>query len=129
MGSERSSSDQPAKPAQEVSAPPPGSGTVKDLLEQVLQQTAVNSLADPKSNEAVRKALTDVALQHRDRPLDFEPVVVDLVHATLANQFPMYHSAQRDWRAVSIRIARVLWDDPVSQERLRQLWEELSLQP
>lgn len=115
-------------PADDGSAPPPGSATTRDLLEQVLQQTAVNALADPAGNQAVREALTEVAARYENQPLALEPVVVELIHATLATQFPLYQSQQRDWRAVSASIARILWDDPQSRERLGHLWEELGSQ-
>ncbi len=100
---------------------------MQDLLDQVLFQTAMNSLQAPPGDAGLRKVLANVAELHHGQLLELDPVVVDLVHATLASQFPLFGSQQRNWRAVSEKIARVLWDDPTARERLQKLWNELSV--
>lgn len=126
-GSESASQGPPPQP--DAAPPPPGSSTQMSLLDQVLRQTALASALHVPSDPATLEALAEVARRLGDEPFGFDPVAVELVHASLTSQLPMLASRDRDWKAVSARIARALFDDPVAHDRLADLWKRLSAGP
>lgn len=110
--------EQPPAPARGDSAP-------RKLLQEVLRETAASmgmsagDLADPE-------VLREVARRYRDRPFELEPVLVELVHAALENQFG---SALDSDRHMSHQIAESLYEDPAAHERLKALWGRLTAAP
>jgi hypothetical protein len=112
------------RPPPERDAEPKQTVPARDLLEQVLRQTlnGASETADP----AALEALSLVAARHRGRPLELQPVAVDLVHAVLSAQFPGQFGDAAGARELSAEIARTLFDDPPSRHRLEALWSRLA---
>lgn len=107
--------EQPTAPARGDSAP-------RKLLQEVLQKTAAMNLSvgEPADPEVLR----EIARRYRDRPFELEPVLIELVHASLESQNKLLGAADAD-RHWSREIADLLFDDPAAHERLKLLWERL----
>jgi hypothetical protein len=75
-------------------------------------------LADPE-------VLREVARRYRDRPFELEPVLIELVHASLESQNKLLGQADAD-RHWSRQIADLLFEDPAAHERLKLLWARLT---
>ena len=103
-------------------APPRGDSAPRKLLQEVLQKTAAMNLSigEPADPEVLR----EVARRYRDRPFELEPVLIELVHASLESQNELLGAADAD-RHWSREIADLLFDDPAAHERLKLLWERL----
>lgn len=97
-----------------------------NLLDQVLRQTALASMAGALGGEAADEALREVARRYRGQEFALDPIGVELVHASLSNQFPILGSGDRDWRTISRRIAQTLFDDPVAHAEFLALWNRLT---
>jgi hypothetical protein len=97
-----------------------------NLLEAVLRQTALSSVNEDSRSDETFDALTQVARRFRGHEFALEPVAVELVHASLESQFKLLATPDRDWKALSARIARTLFDDPVAHAQLQALWKQLS---
>lgn len=120
-----SPAEQAARPS-ENGRPAPGSSTQMNLLEAVLRQTALSSVTDDSRSNETFTALSEVARQFRGHAFGLDPVAVELVHASLESQFKLLGSPDRDWKALSARIAKTLFDDPVAHDQLEALWKQLS---
>ncbi len=116
---------QPSEP-QKQQASAPGRSTQRNLLDQVLRQTALSSLSEQNLGDDALASLLQVARRYRGHPFELEPVAVELVHAALEAQFETYRSVPRDWRTISARVAETLFEDPVAHEQLEALWKRLS---
>jgi hypothetical protein len=106
----------------EMSAPPRAADSA--LLDRVLQQTLAICQPGEPLDAAEMRALRDVADRHRGRPLEFEPVAVELVAAAIDGLCPAKKNAEF-WRNLSAQVARILIDDPSSFARLNALWIRL----
>lgn len=98
----------------------------ESLLEEVLERTLAASDSLDSSDRSDLEPLLAVASRHRGRPFALEPVLVDLVQTVLQDQFPQSTMGAESWQQVSARLAKTLFDDPISQERLNALWTRLS---
>lgn len=105
----------------EAPSPSPGDSAPRKFLQEVLRETAasigtsVGELADPE-------VLREVAQRYRGYPFELEPVLVEMVHAALENQFQKTIGD----RFMSRQIAESLFEDPAAHERLKQLWARLT---
>lgn len=104
----------------------PGDQTERRLLDKVLMQTALESINRENIDDRLLNALVDVARRLRGQPWSLDPVAVELVHTALTSQFDMISSQARDWRAVSMRVTEMLFNDPIVHDRLKSLWLKLS---
>jgi hypothetical protein len=119
-GSEKN--DAPSKPVEDASAMP---RTVDSgLLERVLRQTLAVCGPDEPIDATEMQALREVAARYRGRPLELEPVAVDLVAAAIDGLCPSRKNGEF-WRNVTLQVARLLMDDPSSFARMNALWIRL----
>jgi hypothetical protein len=110
----------PQEPAQADQAVDQG------LLESVLRQTeAVCNADDPIDGRDV-EAVRAVARRHRGVPFALDPVLVELVQAVLRGQLQSALNSPEAWRAICVRVAQTLFEDPASHDRLRAFWARLS---
>ena len=108
---------------EQTPAPARGDSAPRKLLQEVLQKTA--SSMNPSDGEpADPEVLREVARRHRDRPFELEPVLIELVHASLKSQNPLFGAADSDWH-LSRQLAESLFEDPAAHERMKLLWERL----
>jgi hypothetical protein len=113
----------PTKPTEEISSPPvrPDSGLLERVIRQTLDLCQPGDSLDPSE----MRAFMDVAERHRGRPLELEPVAVELVAAAIAGLCP----AKKDtdfWRNLCLQVARTLLDDPASFARMNSFWNRLA---
>ena len=96
------------------------------LLDKVLNETQDDGgQLDP----AIQQALEAVARRHRGRPLIVDPVAVELVEAVLKTQLDDPALLAAPLRAMALRIAGTLCEDPLMNERLQAFWDRLTATP
>lgn len=118
------SGDATGRPARQRDAAVKQTVPARDLLEQVLRQT-LNGDSETLDS-ADLEALGRVAARHRGQPLELEPVAVDLVHSILSVQFSEQFGSVPAAKELSAEIARTLFEDPPSRQRLEALWSRLA---
>jgi hypothetical protein len=94
------------------------------ILDRVLQQTQAVFQTDEPLGDAEMRAFRQVADRHRGRPLELEPVGVELVAAAIDGLCPSKRDSEF-WRNVAAQVARILIDDPTTFARLNALWIRL----
>ena len=94
-------------------------------LEEVLEHTLRAKKPLDTLTQQDRAALLEVARRYSGEPFAFEPIAVGLVQAMLTSFFSSWGKAPALWRPMATRVARTLFEDPVSQERLRGIWHHL----
>ncbi len=105
--------------------PPSSPAPDPDLLETVLRETEELLDGDQAPDGREKDALRDVARRHGGDPLCLDPVTVELVQAVVGSRFRSRPDSVDFWREMVLQVARSLFDDPVSHERLRALWARL----
>lgn len=95
------------------------------LLAEVLRQTEWNDQADSTSNPDILAALKQVAALHPGAAFELEPIGTELVAAALDQHFGHLKTTPT-WEQMCHRLARSLFDDPTSFQRLKQLWQHLT---
>jgi len=94
------------------------------LLERVLRQTLEICGPDEPIDAAEMQALREIAARYRGRPLELEPVAVELVTAAIGGICPAKNNAEF-WASIARQVARVLMDDPSTFARMNSLWVRL----
>jgi hypothetical protein len=94
------------------------------LLERVLRQTLDICQPGEPIDPAEMQALHEVADRYRDRPLELEPVAVELVAAAIDGICPTTKNSEF-WRNIALQVARILMDDPSTRTRMNSLWIRL----
>lgn len=98
-------------------------------LEEVLGRALTLSGPAQEVLAADVEALREVARRHREESFSLEPVAVDLVESLLVAYFDGQRhaegSAPSPWRPMSEQIARTLFEDSASSQRLSALWTRL----
>jgi|WetSurMetagenome_2_1015567.scaffolds.fasta_scaffold848328_2 hypothetical protein len=94
------------------------------LLERVLRQTLDICGPDEPLDAAEMRALREVAERHRGRPLELEPVAVELVAAAIDGIRPTGKNPAF-WRELTAHVARIMLDDPATFARMNSLWIRL----
>ena len=129
FGSEESlPSSQPASehhsPAED---PSPEDLSERSLLDEVLSQTQT-SLRSPQAQENANLApCLEVARRYPNKPLVLEPIGIELVQAALNNYAQKLNIPSEKWRKMVVTIACTLFEDPVTRERLKEFWNQLSV--
>ena len=103
-----------------------GDSVDASLLESVLRQTAAMADSDEPPSRAEMEAVEEVARRLGGHPFALDPVVVELVGAMLLVQYGSQWNSPGLWRVVSERIARTIFEDPLSREQMERLWDRLS---
>jgi hypothetical protein len=103
-----------------------GDSTSRRVLEDVLKRTAALNTVEQQINAQELEALVEVAHRFPGMEFQFDPVVIELVRATLGRQVKPAGQTNEQFAAVAERVARTLFDNPETQERLRSLWIRLS---
>jgi len=102
---------------------PPGDD---DLMEQVLAETlaaaADRSRLDPRETAALR----GVARRYAGRPIEREPMLIELVQTVLSIRLPRLDDGSARWREMTAKIAETLWEDSAARQRLESLWLRLN---
>ena len=104
-----------------------GDSTSRRVLEDVIKQTAALNSAEQREQLANLQSLTEVARRLPGVEFQFDPVVIELVRATLSRQMKNSGQSAEQFEAVVARVARTLFDNPETQERLRSLWSRLGV--
>ncbi|MDA1017814.1 MAG: hypothetical protein O3A00_25570 [Planctomycetota bacterium] len=133
MSSEFSSQSPQESPAEEIELARASPEAVREvqadedggLLAEVLRQTEWNDEADSTANPDILAALKKVAAAHPGAAFELEPVGTELVAAALDEHFGHLKSSPT-WERMCHRLARSLFEDPTSLQRLQQLWQHLS---
>lgn len=97
----------------------------KNLLDQILTETALGELSDDKYSTEDMRLLREVAARYSASAFDLEPVAVELVRAVVGEPFRELLGGQDEWCAMTREIAQTLFDDPQSRQRLESLWNRL----
>jgi len=95
------------------------------LLQRVLEWAEATLRSEDPLEVADIEAIRQVARRHPHAPLALQPMVVELVQAVLQAQFHAHPDWFPVWQSASGEIARTLFDDPGSRERLEALWDRL----
>ena len=102
-----------------------GDSTSRRVLEDVLKQTAALYSLEQGSHPADLEPLLEVARRLRGIEFQLEPVLVELVRATLRHQLQPAGQSEEQLAAVANRVARTLFENPETQARLNALWLRL----
>jgi hypothetical protein len=94
------------------------------LLERVLRQTLEVCGPDEPIDPIEMQALQEVAIRHRGRPLELEPVAVELVAAVIDGLCPAKKNTDF-WRNLTVQVAGILMDDPSTFARMNSFWIRL----
>ena len=120
-GSEKNGG-RPKPAAEDASALPRTADS--SLLERVLRQTLEICGPDEPIDPAEMQALREVAARYRGRPLEIEPVAVELVAAAIDGFCPAKKNTEFR-RHLALQVARTLMDDPSTFARMNALWIRL----
>jgi hypothetical protein len=112
------------KHAEEISSSSPRAAE-SGLLERVIRQTLELCQPGGSIDAADMRALRDVAERYRGRPLEFEPVAVELVAAAIDGLCPAKKNTDF-WRNLCAQVARILMEDPSTFARMNSFWLRLS---
>ncbi len=124
-----SSSREPSggRPAGEKAADGAGAAPLDPaLLERVVKQTLAAADVQDESTNADLQRLRSIAHRRKGQNLVLEPVVIEMVRAMLGAEFAGLDADPERFREISMKIARALLDDPVSCQRLENLWSRLA---
>jgi hypothetical protein len=124
--SEQSSGDRFERPyveADEVVPPPAADRT---LMERVLAETLAAADEQGYLHPEELANLRQVARRHVGKPLQCEPMVIELVQSLLATRLPSLASDADRWQPLTAQIAETLWEDDASRDRLHSLWRHLN---
>ncbi len=94
----------------------------RHALEAVLKQTAALNAMPGENDEACR----EVARRLAGMPFQLEPVLVELVRATLRTQESGLFQSEEQSNAIVQRVAGALYDNPETHARLSAFWEQLT---
>ena len=106
--------------------PPVRQNTGRELLDKILERTALLSGSEEVLAPTEREALTAVARAHRGHPLTLEPVLVELLEVILQIHAPAPPAAPGFWHSAALEIGQVLLEDPTAARRLTLFWDRLS---
>lgn len=98
---------------------------MQDLLESVLRETLA-AVEDDSSTASELAALKELAQRRRDERFDVEPIGVEMVEAVLAADFSALVPSREAWSQMTRAIAHTLCDDPISRQRLEDIWHRLT---
>jgi hypothetical protein len=93
-------------------------------LERVLRETLENEAVESAGTGELT-ALQSVARKYASAELAPDPVVAELVRAILGPRLPVATHASGNWCQMTLEIATVLFEAPVSRQRLSRLWNSL----
>jgi hypothetical protein len=95
------------------------------LLDQILQQT-LRQADQPRPQVAEElAALVEVARRYPDQALTVQPILEELIDAILAPQLVAMSLPAAAKQGMVAELARTLYDDSASRERLEALWNSL----
>jgi hypothetical protein len=103
-----------------------GDSTPRRVLEDVLNQTAALYALELGSDPSDLEALAEVARRLRGVEFELQPVLVELVRATLRRQLKSVWHSEQQFTEVADRVANTLYENPVTHARLQALWIRLS---
>jgi|GEM_PF-1792262 hypothetical protein len=103
-----------------------GDSTSRRVLEDVMRQTAALNAVEHGIQVSELESLVEVAHRLREHEFQLDPVVIELVRATLARQLKSTGQSSEQFSAVAQRVAQTLFENPETQERLRSLWAWLT---
>ena len=95
------------------------------LLDEILQQTLRNADQPRPQVAAELAALAEVARRYPDQALTVQPILEELVDAILAPQLAAMSLPTAARQGMVAELARTLYDDSASRERLEALWNSL----
>ena len=102
-----------------------GDSTSRRVLEDVLKQTAALYSLEQASDPQDLEPLLEVARQHPGAEFQLDPVLIDLVRATLRRQLKQTGSSEEQLNTIADRVARTLFEHPETHARLNALWIRL----
>lgn len=99
--------------------------TSRRVLEDVLKQTAALYSLDPTSDPADLEPLLEVARRYREPELSLDPILIELVRATLSRQPGKNTESDQQLKLIAERVARTLFENPDARARVNDLWVQL----
>lgn len=109
-------------------SPAPGkknfSGEDRAALDEVLRET-LDSLSHDKITQPELDALCEVARKHKNRSIDDEPVLIELVRVLLQKRFEFPSYNESEYESMSREIADCLRGAPALRQRLNQFWDRM----
>ena len=109
----------------ELGAEEPAEMPDPSILDSVIEKTVSQDGFSESLQADELVALFEVARRHGKRPLELEPVVVDLVETIVKLRFKrpgMNSEASRD---MVVELANSLFQTPASRQRLDRFWAKL----
>ena len=95
------------------------------ILDRVIEKTvSSDGLTESLPAEELAELL-EVARRHRSRPLELEPVVVDLVNTIVRQRFKLPGMDPQRSDAMARELAESLFRSPHSRQRLDSFWSKL----
>ena len=118
---------QPSQPGERSDMSPNPAGDEKKITPELLEQVVAETIAAgvvPASREE-QEAFLGVARRHRGRPLEYGPVVCDLVLVVLHLRLPRLDLAAAEWQEMATAVAQTLLEAPDTRAHLQSFWERL----
>ena len=107
--------------------PSPDVLSERSLLDEVLSQTEASFQSGQPEELSNLAPFLEVARRYPNQPLVLEPIGIELVQAALKNYFQKLNISSEKRRKMVISIACTLFEDPVTRERLKKFWNQLSV--
>lgn len=107
--------------------PSPDDVSERSLLDEVLSQTEASFQSGQPEELSNLAEFFEVARRYPNKPLVLEPIGIELVQAALKNYFQKLNIPSEKRRKMIITIACTLFEDPVTRERLKTFWNQLSV--
>jgi hypothetical protein len=107
------------------SSPPPDSqaANMASVFQRVLEETI--GKRDDQASTALREAMLAVARSHQGECLELDPIVIELVTATIAPELRQALNGSAIWDEMVACISKSVFTDPQARERLNTLWAQL----
>lgn len=94
-------------------------------LDEVVRETLNAQGMDQKLAPEVRREFDAIARRHAGKQTLDLPIAKEFVDAVLSCRFEQFRKQPEARAAATDRIARALWEDDPSRERLDRLWNTL----
>jgi hypothetical protein len=104
-----------------------GDSLPRHILEEVLRvtATALESGGAAAIPDAELRELRNIAQCYAGRPLELDPILIEMVSVVIARHFPSALTAD-EFAPMARWIAESLFEDPLARERAERLWKRLS---
>lgn len=102
-----------------------GDSTSRRVLEDVLKQTAALYSVENATDPSDLEPLLEVARRYRGMEFQLDPVLIELVRATLRRQVSQNSQSEEQLAVLADRVAHTLYENPETLQRFNALWIKL----